>query len=614
MSDAPIKLVSMAEPGVVVEDIGGGGMILRSPQELGAYPDSQSDWIAEWAAKTPETTFVADRSGEDGDWRRVNYADFFQQVKCIGQAILNRGLSVDRPVMILSDASVNHALLNYGAMHVGVPVTPVSAAYSLMSQDFGKLKYILSVVTPGLIYVEDGSKFAKALSSVDLGGAEVVVAQNPPEGMAVTAFEDLLSVTPTETVDAAAAKVGPDTIAKFLFTSGSTGQPKGVINTQRMLCSNQQGMAQVWTFLEDHPPVTVDWLPWNHTFGGNHNINMMLRNGGTMYIDGGKPAPGLIEQTVANLKEISPTLYYNVPRGFDMLLPFMEKDADLRDNFFKDLDVIFYAAAALTQKAWERIENLSVQSLGEKVMLVSGWGATETAPDCTHVHWPISKAGVIGVPIPGTELKLIPNEEKLEIRVRGPNVMPGYWKNEELTAEMFDEDGFYCIGDAVKFEDPDRPEKGIVFDGRVSENFKLSSGTWVFVGGLRTNVVNAVQNIIQDTAIAGQNEEELGILVFPNVAGCRALCPDLAADAPLADVIARTEVRDALTAGLQAYNAEHPGSSTRIKRALLMDEPPNIDANEITDKGYLNQRAVIARRAGLVETLYSDDEAVILID
>jgi len=614
MADAPIKLVSMAEPGVIVEGIGGGGMILRSPQELGAYPDSQSDWIAEWAAKTPETTFVADRSGADGDWRRVGYADFFQQVKCIGQAVLNRGLSVDRPVMILSDASVNHALLNYGAMHVGVPVTPVSAAYSLMSQDFGKLKYILSVVTPGLIYVEDGSKFAKALSSVDLDGAEFVVAQNPPDGMDVTAFDDLLSVAPTEAVDEAAAKVGPDTIAKFLFTSGSTGQPKGVINTQRMLCSNQQGMAQVWTFLEDHPPVTVDWLPWNHTFGGNHNINMMLRNGGTMYIDAGKPAPCLIEQTVANLKEISPTLYYNVPRGFDMLLPFMEKDPALRDNFFKDLDVIFYAAAALTQQAWERIENLSVQSLGEKVMLVSGWGATETAPDCTHVHWPISKAGVIGVPIPGTELKLIPNEEKLEIRVRGPNVMPGYWKNEELTAEMFDEDGFYCIGDAVKFEDPDRPEKGIVFDGRVSENFKLSSGTWVFVGGLRTNVVNAVQNIIQDTAIAGQDEAELGILVFPNIAGCRALCPDLAADASLAEVIARPEVRDALKAGLQAYNTEHPGSSTRIKRALLMDEPPNIDANEITDKGYLNQRAVIARRAALVEKLYSDDEAVILID
>ncbi len=614
MADEPIKLVSMAEQGVVVEDIGGGGMILRSPQELGAYPDSQSDWIEEWAAKTPETTFVADRSGANGDWRRVNYADFFQQVKCIGQAVLNRGLSVDRPVMILSDASVNHALLNYGAMHVGVPVTPVSAAYSLMSQDFGKLKYILSVVTPGLIFVEDGSKFAKALSSVDLGRAEVVVAQNPPDGMEVTAFDDLLSVTPTAAVDEAAAKVGPDTIAKFLFTSGSTGQPKGVINTQRMLCSNQQGMAQVWTFLEDHPPVTVDWLPWNHTFGGNHNINMMLRNGGTMYIDAGKPAPGLIEQTVANLNDISPTLYYNVPRGFDMLLPFMEKDPALRDNFFKDLDVIFYAAAALTQKAWERIESLSVESLGEKVMLVSGWGATETAPDCTHVHWPISKAGVIGVPIPGTELKLIPNKEKLEIRVRGPNVMPGYWKNEELTAEMFDEDGFYCIGDAVKFEDPDRPEKGIVFDGRVSENFKLSSGTWVFVGGLRTNVVNAVQNIIQDTAIAGQNEEELGILVFPNVAGCRALCLDLAADAPLSDVIASAEVRDALKAGLQAYNAEHPGSSTRIKRALLMDEPPNIDANEITDKGYLNQRAVIARREASVAKLYSDDDAVILID
>lgn len=611
MAGSSVKLLNMAPPEVGVEALDGGGMILRSPQTLESYADSQSEWVLNWAAETPDTVFVADRTGADGAWRKVTYAQFLSAMESIGQALLNRGLSVERPVAILSDNGVDNALLLYGAMHVGIPAVPISPAYSLMSQDFGKLKYIVETMTPGLVYVQDGAKFAHALAAIDLGDAEIVASINPPDGLAVTSFDDLLSTSKTEETDQAFAKVGPETIAKILFTSGSTGQPKGVINTQRMICSNQQAMAQVWRFLNDKPPVTVDWLPWNHTFGGNHNINMMLRNGGTMYVDGGKPAPGIVEQTVANLKEISPTIYYNVPRGYDMLLPYLESDDDLRQNFFQDLDVIFYAAAALTQSAWERLEAQSEAALGQRVMMIAGWGATETAPDCTQVHWPIEKAGVIGLPIPGTELKLIPNDEKLEIRVRGPNVMPGYWKNDKLTEEAFDEDGFYCIGDAARLEDPAAPEKGIVFDGRVSENFKLSSGTWVFVGGLRTNVVSAVPGVIQDAAIAGHDRAELGLLIFPNVAGCRALCPDLAEDAPLPEVIARPEVRDALLAGIAAYNQNNPGSSQRIARAVIMTEPPNIDANEITDKGYLNQRAVITRRAALVDLLFSDDPAVV---
>ena len=611
---APEKMIPMASPEVEVENLGDGGVILRSPQPIGEYPDSQNAWLVAWAEETPDAIFVADRTGPNGEWRRVSYKDFLAQVKSIGQALLNRNLSVDRLVAILSDNAVDNALLLFGAMHVGIPVVPISPAYSLMSQDFGKLKYIIGMVSPGLVYVADGEKFGNALKAIDIGEVEIVVSENSPKSGKSTLFGDLLATEPTTDVDQAYAKVGPDTIAKILFTSGSTGQPKGVINTQRMLCSNQQAMAQCWPFVSEKPPVVVDWLPWNHTFGGNYVLNMTLRNGGTIYVDGGKPAPGIIEQTVANLKDISPTIYNNVPRGFDMLLPYLESDAELRESFFKNLDVIFYAAAALTQTAWERLEALSEKATGQRVMMLSGWGSTETAPDNTIVYWPIKKAGVIGLPIPGTEIKLVPNEDKLEVRVRGPNIMPGYWKQEELTKEVFDEDGFYCIGDAARYEDPLDPRKGIVFDGRVSENFKLSTGTWVSVGNLRTAVVAAADNVIQDAVIAGHDRDEIGILVFPNIAGCRALCPDLAEEAPLDEVIEQPSVRQALVEGLQSHNINNPGSSTRIMRALIMTEPPNIDANEITDKGYMNQRAVLSRRAGMVEILFADTGSNIVIE
>ncbi len=611
---APEKMIPMASPEVEVENLGDGGVILRSPQPIGEYPDSQNAWLVAWAEETPDAIFVADRTGPNGEWRRVSYKDFLTQVKSIGQALLNRNLSVDRLVAILSDNAVDNALLLFGAMHVGIPVVPISPAYSLMSQDFGKLKYINGMVSPGLVYVADGEKFGNALKAIDIGEVEIVVSENSPKTGKSTLFGDLLATEPTTDVDQAYAKVGPDTIAKILFTSGSTGQPKGVINTQRMLCSNQQAMAQCWSFVSEKPPVVVDWLPWNHTFGGNFVLNMTLRNGGTIYVDGGKPAPGIIEQTVANLKDISPTIYNNVPRGFDMLLPYLESDAELRESFFKNLDVIFYAAAALTQTAWERLEVLSEKATGQRVMMLSGWGSTETAPDNTIVYWPIKKAGVIGLPIPGTEIKLVPNEDKLEVRVRGPNIMPGYWKQEELTKEVFDEDGFYCIGDAARYEDPLDPRKGIVFDGRVSENFKLSTGTWVSVGNLRTTVVAAADNVIQDAVIAGHDRDEIGILVFPNIVGCRALCPDLEAEAPLDEVIEQPSVRQALVEGLQSHNINNPGSSTRIMRALIMTEPPNIDANEITDKGYMNQRAVLSRRAGMVEILFADTGGNIVIE
>ena len=610
---ATFRKISMAEPAVRIEQLGDGSVILRSPQSIGNYPVTQSAWILDWAEKTPTATFLAERSSPNGTWRKITYLEFSNQIKSVAQALLNRTKNKIQPIAILSDNSINNALLLYGAMHVGIPVVPISPAYSLMSQDFSKLRYIISQTEPSLIYVEDGSKFSRMFQNNDFGKTEIVVSTNPIANFRTTDFDELLSIKPTLAVDEAAKKVGSDTIAKILFTSGSTGQPKGVINTQGMLCSNQQAMSQVWTFLNEKAPITVDWLPWNHTFGVNHNLNMILRNGGTLYIDFGKPAPGIIEQTVENLKEISPSIYFNVPRGYDMLLPYFEKEAELRETFFKELEMIFYAAAALTQSTWKKLERLSEQTIGKRVVMLSGWGATETSPDCTHVHWPISKAGVIGLPIPATEIKLVPNDDKLEMRVRGPNVMPGYWKKEELTKEAFDQDGFYCIGDAARFEDDQDPTKGIVFDGRVSENFKLSTGTWVGVGNLRTAVVASADNVILDAVIAGHDRDEIGILVFPNLIGCRALCPDLSDDTSVEEVISHKNVRDVLASGLRLHNSQSSGSSTKIVRALILLEPPNIDANEITDKGYLNQRAILERRADLVVELFDNDSLAIVI-
>ncbi|GAB4360487.1 MAG: feruloyl-CoA synthase [Gammaproteobacteria bacterium] len=606
MTKAPLAKIHFATPKVEHQPLPGGGCVLRSPEPLGPYPDKLGERLLHWAGAAPERTFLAQR-GPDGAWREVSYAEAARQVEALGQALLDRGLSAERPVAILSDNGIDNALLVLAAMHVGVPAVPVSPAYSLMSQDHGKLRYIAELVTPGLVYAADGARFEPALRAVAGEGVEVVVSANPPASLPAILFDDLLATSPTPAVADAYARVGPDTIAKILFTSGSTGTPKGVINTQRMLCSNQQAIRQLWPFLEERAPRIVDWLPWSHTFGSNHNFNMMLFHGGSLYIDGGKPVPGLIEQTVANLREISPTLYFNVPRGFDMLLPYLEQDEALRENFFRELDLIFYAGAALPQNLWDRIEAVSAQARGVRVPLVSAWGSTETAPLVTSLYYPAERAGVIGLPAPGCELKMVPNGDKLELRVRGPNVTPGYWRNPEATRAAFDEEGYYCIGDAGRLVDPDDPVKGVLFDGRVAEDFKLLSGTWVHVGAVRVAAIAAGAPVIQDAVVTGHDREELGLLVFPNPAGCRSLCPDAPADAGLDALVGRPEVQAALRRGIEAYNAEHPGNSTRIARLLLMAEPPSIDANEITDKGYINQRAVLSRRAALVERLYASD-------
>jgi feruloyl-CoA synthase len=571
--------LAFAPAKVEVEKRADGSLLLRSPMALGACARCVTDWLVDWAARAPERTFLAERAGDD--WRRLSYRDSLEAVRAIGQGLLAQGLSAERPLAILSDNSVDHALLALGAQHVGVPVAPISPAYSLMSKDFAKLKYIFELVRPGLVWTADPEKFAPALAAVAARPARL---------------EELRAAKPGAQVDAANAKIGPDTVAKILFTSGSTGQPKGVINTQRMLTANQQMLAQGWPFVEARPPVVVDWLPWNHTFGGNHNFNLVLRNGGTLYVDGGKPMPGLIETTARNLSEIAPTMYFNVPRGFDLLLPFLEKDAALRKNFFRELDMVFYAAAALPQNLWERIEKLVVAEKDGKLAMLSAWGSTETAPLATQVHFHIPAAGVIGLPVAGCALKLVPSAGKLEVRVKGPNVTPGYYKREDLTRAAFDEEGFYRIGDAVKFADPSDPAKGIVFDGRVAEDFKLSSGTWVSVGGLRVRLIAACNPIVQDAVITGHDRDEIGALLFLS---------------PAAQGMTPEAIRGKLTEALRGLAAEGGGSSTRPTRLLVLREPPSIDANEITDKGYINQRAVLEHRATLVERLYAGSEDVI---
>ena len=595
-----------AKPEIVADRRADGSIWLRSTTPLQRDGRCVGDWLEHWAWQKPEKIFLGERSSADAPWSTVTYKDALRRVRSSAAWILARGLSAEHPLVILSDNSIDHALLALAAMHVGVPAAAISPAYSLVSKDFDKLKSMIRLLEPGAIYVSSMKAFAPALAAIKSLHSANIVCGDADSSDAVP-FRNVAATSETSAVATAFATVTPDTIAKFLFTSGSTGTPKAVINSQRMLTSSQQAKAQTWSFLDNTAEdlVILDWLPWSHTFGANHNFNLVLRNGGTLYIDGGKPAPGLFAMSLANLRSVMPTVYFNVPRGFDMLIAALRDDDELRRRFFGEVKFAFYAGAALPQNHWDAMEELSIRTVGRALPMVSAWGSTETSPLATDCHFQAKRSGNIGVPIPGTELKLVPSGDKLEVRVRGPNVTPGYWKAPELTAQAFDADGFYLIGDAVTFADPDRPELGLFFDGRVAEDFKLNSGTWVSVGTLRVAGITALAPLAQDIVVSGHGGDHVGFLVFPNLSACRVQA-GLPESADVSEVIGNENVRAAIASGLAKLKAQGGGSSGHATRALLLAEPASVDGGEITDKGYINQRAVLTRRASAVAILEDD--------
>jgi feruloyl-CoA synthase len=600
---APLRPVRLGPSGARLDRRADGTIIVTAPQPLGAYPAKITERLDHWAAIAPDRVFLAQRNGA-GTWRTLTYAAALIQVRSIAAALLARRLSPERPVAILSGNDIEHAVLGLAAMYAGVPYAPISVPYSLLSGDFGKLRAIIATLTPGLVFAADGALFGRAIDAAVPLDAEVVATANPLGSRFTTAFADLFAAE-TDAVDAAHARVTPDTVAKILFTSGSTGHPKGVVNTQRMLCANQAMIRAGLAFVGDAPPVLVDWLPWNHTFGGNHNFNLALDNGGSLYIDDGKPLPGAVAATARNLKEISPTIYFNVPKGFEMLLPHLRADRDLRENFFRDLKVMFYAGAGLAQHVWDELTRMSVETTGERVVFLSSMGSTETSPMALSCNWDFDRPGNIGLPAPGVTLKLVPTDGKLEARLKGPNITPGYWRRPDLTAAAFDDDGFYKIGDALAFVDNAAPEKGLLFDGRLAEDFKLASGTWVSTGALRARLVDHFAPLVRDAVLAGADRDDLTALVFPDVDACRKLC-GASADSGTRAVLGHDAVRAEFCSRLTALAVQSLGGSTRICRIVLLDEPPSLDAGEATDKGSINQRAVLARRAALVEELYAN--------
>jgi feruloyl-CoA synthase len=584
-----------------VEHRADGTTIVRSTEELHWFPARLTDCLEQWAQSVPEHTLVAQRD-HGGEWRRIGYGQMLDRARRVGQALLDLGLSIERPVAILSGNDLEHLTLALGAMWAGVPYAPISSAYSLVSQDYGKLRHILATTTPGLVFASDAA-YAKAIQATVGADVAVVLAEGTIDGRSTRSFESLLAAEPGPALDAAHAAVGPDTIAKLLFTSGSTKLPKGVITTHKMMCANLQMIRQCLGFLAEEPPVLVDWLPWNHVFGGTHNTGIVLYNGGTLYIDDGKPTPAGIQETLRNLREISPTIYFNVPKGLEEIATAMDSDLQLRDRLFKRCRAMMFAGAALSQAVWDKLYHHAEASVGERVRIVTGLGMTETAPSCTFAVGTAVAAGHIGLPIPGVEVKLVPADDKVEVRFRGPNVMPGYWRAPEQTAAAFDEEGFYRTGDAVKWVDPQDPQRGLLFDGRTAEDFKLSTGTFVSVGPLRAKIIAAGDPCIQDAVITGLNRDEVGVLLFPRPDEVRRIA-SVPASVPLPEVLHLPAVRAFFQHVADRLWREATGSANRVARLHVLAEPPSIDKGEVTDKGSINQRAVLAHRESLVEALY----------
>ena len=625
MSAATYRPMTFGNTRVVSVVRADGCTMLRAERPLAGYEQRVSDRLIHWAQHAPQRSFIARRlaltdSGSSsssglrtspstepstGDWQHIDYAQALAAARSIGQALLDRGLNAQRPVAILCENSLEHAMMALGCLYAGVPYCPVSTAYSLISHDFEKLRHVLGVLTPGLVLVSDASKYTKAVQAAVAADCAVVAVTGTVDGRETIAYCTLAITPATAAVDAAQAAITPDTIAKFLFTSGSTKLPKGVINTHRMLCANQQQIAECTPDLANpnKPPILVDWLPWNHTFGGNHNVGIVLHHGGTLYIDDGKPVPALMGETLRNLREIAPTVYFNVPTGFEAIANAMKTDTLLRETLLSKVGMMFYAGAGLWQPVWDSLHATQEAHCGQRIVMTTGLGMTESAPFALFVTSEHVKSGDLGIPTPGMDIKLVPMGDKVEVRYKGPNITPGYWRAEDATAEAFDEEGYFCSGDAVKWIAANDIHKGLAFDGRVAEDFKLSTGTFVSVGPLCAKIVTTAAPFVQGVAIAGMNQKDIGVLIFPNLAACKTLA-NLHENATQAQVIAHDAVRSKMAQTLSQVNASATGSATRIARALLLDSPPSIDKGEVTDKGSLNQRAILNVRAAQVDALY----------
>ena len=607
---ATIRPVEMGWAKAHMQTTDDGIRYISSPEPLANYPRALFDRFDYWANLVPDQAAIADRRCDTG-WRTVSYADLRENSLAVGEYLLAHGCTADRGLAILAPNSIDHALLALGAMRAGIPYAPITPAYALMSTDFEKLKHVLTLMNPAMIYVDDITPYSISLDSAAPADCLRLAIRGAQGGLSLS---DALSQVPGSAVVEAAASVNLDTVVKLLFTSGSTGMPKAVINSQRMMCSNQEMIRHAYAYIKAEPPTLVDWLPWNHTAGGNHNFGLTLYNGGTLYIDDGKPTPALMSETVRNLREVAPTLYFNVPKGYELLVDAMADNTELREVFFSRLKMIQYAGAGLSDHVMNSLKQMAVQTVGEEITIITGYGATETAPFATSPVAPLEVSGHIGLPAPGLELKLVPHDVKTELRLRGPSITPGYWGEPDKTAEAFDEEGFYCIKDAVKLVDPDDISQGLVFDGRIAEDFKLSSGTWVNFGKLRSELVAAAAPLVREVVLTGHDRDFLGALLFLDAEAARRLEPQLT-EMSESELAGHGLIRDRLQQVLMKLAAGATGSSTRICRAMILEEPASLETGEMTDKGSVNQMAVLSRRADLVEMLYRDpvDSRVIAI-
>jgi len=590
MGGRPVRKVNVLGAEAIFEHRPDGTIYVRSPRPLGPYPARLTERLEHWAMRAPDRVFLAQRDFP-GAWRPITYAQTLVRVRAVAQALVERKLGAERPVAILSGNSIEHALLALGCMYAGVLYAPIAPAYSLASADLTTLRYLWERLRPALVFAADGAAFEKPLAGV-LDSRTELVTVSAPRSLAATPFEELAGATPSAAVDEAHARVTPDSVAKILFTSGSTGRPKGVVTTQRMLCSNQEMLRTVMPFLGEQPQVLCDWLPWNHTFGGSHNFGIVLYNGGTLYIDEGKPTASGFAATAANLREIASTAYFNVPKGFELLVPELRADERFRRHFFSRLQILFYAAAGLKQQVWDDLQDLAVEACGEEILMMTGLGATETAPMAFATGAEGAASGRVGLPVPGVEVKVAPTENKLEARLRGPNITPGFWGDAELTKAAFDEEGFYKLGDALLLADPKNPLLGFLFDGRIAEDFKLSTGTWVSVGPLRAHFLSWFDGVAQDVVFAAPDRDFVAALIFPQIGANPATVRAL----------------------LESFAHRSTGNSNCVRRAILVDTPPCLDAGEFTEKGTINQKAVLRNRAALVEELYANSARVIQIN